>query len=191
MTLTAVYPTDANTSLQAAIRDKLADKIKTGFVELIPQETFNGMLDAAVDEFLHGPRKHRFRTQHQYLSASDARNTTGQSGYCTFEEPFSNPSYNVFADKNTLPGMIYLELVGIAQKAVPESLAKDERFQQTWDSDVQAMVVPILNQIVQDNAQAFMRAMIGNIVNFTLAETINQMRAGNNMNSYYPPPPVF
>ena len=35
MTLTAVYPTDANTSLQAAIRDKLADKIKTGFVELI------------------------------------------------------------------------------------------------------------------------------------------------------------
>lgn len=191
MTLTAVYPTDANTSLQAAIRDKLADKIKTGFVELIPQEAFNGLLDAAVDEFLRGPRKHRFRTQHQYLLKDDARNTTGEPGYCTFEEPFTDPNYNVFADKNTLPGMIYLELVAIAQKAVPEGIAKDERFQQTWDADVQTMVVPILDKIVQDNAQAFMRAMIGGIVQHTMVESINNMRNGNNMASYCPPPPGF
>jgi hypothetical protein len=191
MTLTAVYPTDANTSLQAAIRDKLADKIKTGFVELIPQEAFNGLLDAAVDEFLRGPRKHRFRTQHQYLSKDDARNTTGEPGYCTFEEPFTDPNYNVFADKNTLPGMIYLELVAIAQKAVPEGIAKDERFQQTWDADVQTMVVPILDKIVQDNAQAFMRAMIGGIVQHTMVQSINNMRNGNNMAPYCPPPPGF
>jgi hypothetical protein len=187
--LSAVYPTDANTSLQAAIRDKLADKIKTGFVELIPQEAFNGLLDAAVDEFLRGPRKHRSRTQHQYLSKDDARNTTGEPGYCTFEEPFTDPNYNVFADKNTLPGMIYLELVAIAQKAVPEGIAKDERFQQTWDADVQTMVVPILDKIVQDNAQAFMRAMIGGIVQHTMVQSINNMRNGNNMAPYCPPPP--
>ena len=58
MTSTAITGASAS-DLQSLLRDRLQAKIKTSFVELIPEELFNAMLDSATDEFLHGPRSKR------------------------------------------------------------------------------------------------------------------------------------
>ena len=190
MTSTAILGGDSS-ALQTLLRDRLQEKIKTSFVDLIPEELFNGMLDAATDEFLNGPRSKRFKTDHQYLSAEDARNTTGKSGYVTFEKPCVDDKYNVYSDTNTLPGMVYAEIVAMAKAKVTDLVTNDERFQQHWDVNTGNTVVPIIDKIVGDNAQAFMRAMMSQVVGWSVSQAINQMRNGNNMGSYVPPPPGF
>jgi hypothetical protein len=190
MTSTTISGNDSS-ALQNLLRDRLQEKIKSSFIELIPEQLFNGMLDAATDEFLNGPRSKRFKTDHQYLSADDARNPTGKSGYVSFEKPTVDEKYNVYADTNTLPGMVYAEIVAMAKAKITELVAGDERFQQHWDCNTSNTVVPIIDKIVGDNAQAFMRAMMSQVVGWSVSQAINQMRSGNNMNSYVPPPPGF
>ena len=187
MTSTAITGTTA-ADLQNLLRDRLQAKIKHSFVELIPEELFNGMLDAAMDEFLHGPRSKRFKTTHEYLSANDERNTTGRSGYCTFETPYVDDKYNVYADPNTLPGMVYAQLVTMAKDNLKAMLANDPRFKEEWNMDTQQMVMPIINEIIGDNAQAFMRALMGGIVGAAMISTVNAIRNDNGMGSYCPPP---
>ena len=185
----SVPSTATAADLQNLLRDRLQAKIKTSFVELIPEELFNGMVDAATDEFLKGPRSKRFKTEHQYLSASDERNTTGRSGYVTFETPYTDEKYNVYADPNTLPGMIYAQLVAIAKDNLKAMLANDPMFKEEWDANAQQMVMPIVNQIVGDNALAFMRALMGNVVSSAMTGTMNAIRNDNGMGVYMPPPP--
>jgi hypothetical protein len=190
MTGTTISGNDSS-ALQNLLRDRLQEKIKSSFIELIPEQLFNGMLDAATDEFLHGPRSKRFKTETQYLGRDDERNTTGQAGYASFEKPCIDEKYNVYADTNTLPGMVYAEIVAMAKAKVTELVAGDERFQQHWDCNTGNTVVPIIDKIVGDNAQAFMRAMMSQVVGWSVSQAINQMRSGNNMGSYVPPPPGF
>ena len=190
MTSTAITGTTA-ADLQNLLRDRLQAKIKHSFVELIPEELFNGMLDAAMDEFLHGPRSKRFKTTHEYLSANDERNTTGRSGYCTFETPYVDDKYNVYADPNTLPGMIYLELVASAKANVKEIISKDPRFVQQYDANSGDYITPIIEKIIGDNATAFIQALMRNVVGYSIASAIQGIRNDNGMGSYVPPPPRF
>ena len=185
----SVPSTTPATGLHEILRERLQDKIKASFIELIPEELFNGMLDSAVDEFLHGPRRHRFRSRHEWLPADDVRNTTGKSGYCSFEEPFVDEKYNVYADPNTLPGMVYAELVGTAKSRVAEAVKAHPGLQQQPDADTGNLIVPIVSQIVGDNAAAFMRALMTGVVSWTVSQAVNNMRAGVNMPGYVPPPP--
>ena len=186
----SVPSTATAADLQNLLRERLQAKIKTSFVELIPEELFDGMVDAATDEFLKGPRSKRFQQGHEWLRAEDPRNTTGKDGYCTFEKPIIDEKYNVYADTNTLPGMIYAELVARAREGLREALNADERFQQKWDPATQQMFLPIINQIVGDNAQAFMRALMGGILNSAMCNTINAIRSENQMPGGYMPPPI-
>ncbi len=190
MTGTALTGTTA-ADLQNLLRDRLQAKIKHSFVELIPEELFSGMLDAAMDEFLNGPRSKRFKQDSVYLSADDARNTTGKSGYVSIEVPFVDDKYNVFADPNTLPGMIYLELVALAKANVKEVINKDPRFTQQYDANSGDYIMPIVNQIVGDNAVAFVQALMRNVVGYSIGAAINGIRNENGMGSYVPPPPRF
>ena len=190
MTSTAITGTTA-ADLQNLLRDRLQARIKTSFVELIPEELFNGMLDAAMDEFLNGPRSKRFKSESVYMTKDDARNTTGTAGYVTIEKPFVDDKYNVYADPNTLPGMIYLELVAQAKANVKEVINKDPRFSQQFDPNSGDYVMPIINQIVGDNAVAFIQALMRNVVGYSVAAAINGIRNENGMGGYVPPPPRF
>ena len=190
MTSTAITGTTA-ADLQNLLRDRLQAKIKTSFIELIPEELFNGMLDAAMDEFLNGPRSKRFRADSVYMSADDERNTTGKSGYVTIEKPFIDDKYNVYADPNTLPGMIYLELVATAKANVKEIIGKDPRFTQQYDPNAGDYITPIIEQIIGDNAAAFIQALMRNVVGYSIASAVQSIRNENGMGGYVPPPPRF
>ena len=179
-----------NLDLQNVLRDRLQEKIRASFVDLIPEEAFNSMVDAATEEFLKGPRRYRFKTSHEWLPASDPRNTSGSSGYQTIEVPHTDEKYNVYADVNTLPGMIYAELVTKAREGLKEVIANDPRFQQTWDPSSGQMLLPIINQIVGDNAQAFMRALMGGILSSAMCNTINAIRTENQMPGSYVAPMI-
>ena len=183
-----VPSTTTASDLQNLLRDRLQAKIKTSFVELIPEELFNGMLDAAMDEFLNGPRSKRFRSESVYITKDDPRNTTGSAGYVTIEKPCVDEKYNVYADTNTLPGMVYAQLVVMAKDNLKTMLANDPRFKEEWDVNAQQIVMPIVNQIIGDNALAFMRALMGSVVSAAMMSTVNAIRNDNGMGGYMPPP---
>ena len=170
-----------------AVREKLSERLKTGFIELIPQEAFNTMTDLAIDEFVNGPKNERFIIDRVYLSVDDERNTTGSAGYVQIKKP--NDKYNPVSDSKTLPGMIYLELVKLAKENISKAVNEDKRFTSMYDVNVGNQVVPILNTIVKDNAAAFMQALMNNVVHFTLNSAINSLRNSQNMSTYIPPPP--
>ena len=186
-----VITTGGMSAVQEALKEKLSERLKVGFIELIPQEAFDAMTDAAIDEFLHGPRSKRFKSESVYMSKDDERNTTGQNGYVWVEKPFVDEKYNVFADPNTLPGMIYLELVAKVKENLKGIIDGDSRFSQQYDANSGDYVMPIINQIVGDNAVAFIQALMRNVVGYSVAAAINGIRNENGMGGYVPPPPRF
>lgn len=172
--------------IMAAVREKLSERLKTGFIELIPQEIFDKMTDMAIDEFVNGPRNKRFKMSSEYMDSNDPRNTTGKYGYVTIEVPVAD--YSPISDPKTLPGMIYLELVERAKKSVSEALNSDERFQDKYNVDLQQNITPILNDIIRDNAPVFMAGLVQQLVQHTLGHAINSMRNGSGYQSYVPNP---
>ena len=52
------------------------------------------------------------------------------------------------------------------------------------------MLLPIINQIVGDNAQAFMRALMGGILSSAMCNTINAIRTENQMPGSYVAPMI-
>ena len=171
--------------VMVAIREKLSQKVKTGFLELIPQEMFDNMADLAIDEFINGPRSKRFNKVRTFLQVDDERNKTGSAGYFIIEEPVKD--YNAVSDSSTLPGIIYLEIVKMAKENITKIFKEDPRFIAKYDSEVGDNIVPIINEIVGNNTEAFIRSLMTNIVNFTMVQAINQLRNSENMNSYIPP----
>jgi hypothetical protein len=170
-----------------AIREKLASNMRTGFVELVPQEVFDKMTDLAIDEFVNGPRSKRFKANSLYLGPEDPRNTTGKHGYVTVEVPIAD--YNPVADKTTLPGMIFEEISNKAKENIAETLKNMPEFNTKYDADVGRNIVPLITDIVANNAGAFMTAMMNGVIQHTFIEAINAMRNGNGMNSYSHPLP--
>lgn len=188
---TSLTNTPAEPSLHDIMRVKLSERIKSGFMDLIPEETFNQMIDAAVDDFINGPRHKRFRSESVYVTGDDYRNTTGKACYIMVETAIPKNEYNRVRDNSTLPGMIYEEIVKMAKDAIGKAVSEDSRLQQVYNNDIGAMVTPVIEQIITDNAAAFMRGLVNNIVQYTVGSSVNQMRQGNGMNNYVPPAPVF
>jgi hypothetical protein len=114
-------------SLHDVLKIKLADRIKTGFVDLLPAEAFDKMVEGALDEFLNGPRHKRFNKRRDWR-ANGGEN--GKGGYVEYEEPIENNKYSPAEDSNTLPGMIYVELKLMASEMIKDSLNGDERFKE-------------------------------------------------------------
>jgi hypothetical protein len=87
--------------------------------------------------------------------------------------------------------MIYLELVANAKANVKEIINKDPRFTQQYDANSGDYVTPIIDQIVGDNAVAFVQALMRNVVGYSIASAIQGIRNDNGMGGYVPPPPRF
>ena len=54
--------------VMVAVQAKLAEKIKLGFVELIPNEVFDKMTSTAIDEFINGPFEKRYVKRSEFIS---------------------------------------------------------------------------------------------------------------------------
>ena len=106
------------TDYQTLLQKKLSDKIKMGFIELIPEEQFDKMIVAAMDALTNGPRHKRFNNKSVWRN----------NGYVSEEVPIENNKYNVLEDPDTIPGMVYAELKKSATNAVLE-LTKTEEYQ--------------------------------------------------------------
>lgn len=180
---TSLNPTPED-PIMAAIREKLSEKLKTGFVELIPKEVFDKMTDLAIDDFVNGSKSERLIREPVWMDASNPNNPTGKSGHFDVFKP--NPKYNVVMDKNTLPGMIYLEIVKLAKENISKAVNEDPQFKETYDQNVGHMIAPVIAKIVEDNAAAFTRGLMANIVNFTMISAVNGLRNSNGMGNYIP-----
>lgn len=174
--------------IMVAIREKLSAKLKTGFVELIPKEVFDKMTDLAIDEFVHGSKLKRYVRVSEWMDITNPNNPTGKSGHIDVFKP--DPKYNVVMDGNTLPGMIYLEIVKLAKENISKTINEDPQFKETYDQNVGHMIAPVISKIVEDNAAAFTRGLMTNIVNYTMMSAVNSMRQSNGMGNYIPTIPV-
>ncbi len=185
MSSTALSSTDMKDPVLSAIREKLSERLKTGFIELIPQETFDKMTDLAIDEFVNGAQHKRFKKASGYLDKDHPNNNTGVTGHVEYMVPIVD--YSPVNDSSTLPGMIYLELVKLAKDSIADTLSKDERFNSKYDADLSMCIIPILNKIVSDNAPVFMQALMNNVVQYSVAQSINNLRSSQGMGGYTPP----
>ena len=187
MTSTNINPTNVpmyEDPVMSAVREKLSVKLRTGFVELIPQEVFDNMTTMAIDEFVNGPRSKRFKQTSNYLNADDHRNTTGKAGYVIFEHPIEG--YNPVSDPSTLPGMIYLEIVKLAKENIAKAISEDPKFASNYDNEVGNMVIPVIQDIVGNNTEAFVRSLMSNVVNYTMVNAVNALRSSQGMGNYIP-----
>ena len=51
--------------------------------------------------------------------------------------------------------------------------------------------MPIIEQVVGDNAAAFIQALMRNVVGYSISAAIQGIRSDNGMGSYVPTPPRF
>jgi hypothetical protein len=163
-----------NLNLQELLRKKLSDQIKSGFVNLIPDEAFEKMIGAAMDDFMHGPRNKRFKMTTEWLEEDDPRNTLGRTGNVQVETPFVDPTYDVMRDPNTLPGMIMAELHALAKADLIKTISQDPIFQQKYVDG--QYVTDALKGIVTDNPGPFMEALVGGIISRSMMNFMNEMR---------------
>ena len=110
-----------------SLQQKVFDKLRKDFVELLPEEQLTTLTNGCLDEFLNGPRAYRYAMEHTWLEASDARNPTGKSGsyFVQVERPVPQKEgrpYIVTEDPATLPGMLTYMLRQIAQVKCVEQL---------------------------------------------------------------------
>lgn len=171
--------------VMASIREKLSSRLKVGFIELIPEEIFTKMTDLAIDDFVNGPRNKRFKIESIWMGSDNPLNTTGKANYVKVETPTND--YNPVSDPTTLPGMIYLELVALAKVSISKTIKEDPRFKETYDQNISSTIIPILDEIVSNNTEAFVRSLMSNIVNFTMSSAINNLRNTQGMGNYIPP----
>lgn len=162
-----------NVSLHEMLQKRISERIRSNFVELLPQEAFDKMVDVAMDEFIHGPRAKRFFHE------------------ATYPDGFNNPPvmvekprapdrdgklYNPVDDPDTLPGMIMAEL----RKTGREKLAtimQGPEFQVIWNGS-EDVASETVKQMIGANAQMFVQAMFSGIVGRAVMEMGNNIRNG-------------
>ena len=106
----------------ALLQQRISDKIKSGFIEMMPDAMFDEMTTRAMDELINGPTKKRFEKKSVYQG----------NGYKEVVVPIEG--YNPLQDASTIPGMIYAELHARAKAAVVETFAKPE-YSNTYGPD--------------------------------------------------------
>lgn len=157
------------TDYQTLLQKKLSDKIKMGFIELIPEEQFDKMIVAAMDALTNGPRHKRFNNKSVWRN----------NGYVSEEVPIENNTYSVLADPDTIPGMVYAELKKSATNAVLE-LTKTEEYQGNWSvvngMAIKGIVDGVFRDAIKDNASVFVEALIGNVIQTAMLNVFTTMR---------------
>lgn len=143
--------------LQKSIQDKISEKIRSSFVDLIPQETFDKLVSTALDEFINGPRHKRFKTVSDWSGKKE-----------TVDE-----NYNVLNDPNTLGGMIMEALYKQGKEHLVNYL-QSEAFKTTW-SNGEYNACQLVKDAIGENSQAFVTALFSNLIQQAFMTTVNNM----------------
>lgn len=101
------------------LQQKVLDKLRNDFVDLLPAAQLDALTSSCLDEFLNGPRAYRFTMERIRLEADDPRNPDDMAGYHTVQVERPVPMkdgqpYIVGNDTNTLPGMLTYMLKQLA-----------------------------------------------------------------------------
>lgn len=170
----AVIVGDYNSILQ----QRLSEKIKSGFIELIPEEQFDKMIAAAMEDLQLGPRRHRYKREYVYMEKNDPRNDMGYAGRVETEVEYIDEKYNVLHDINTIPGMIYASLHKSATEAINQTLNTPE-YQGIFKNDGSGgkeIIDGALSKIIGDNVDLFVKKMFGGIISAAMHETLMVIR---------------
>ena len=157
-----------DTDYTSILQKRLSDKIKSNFIELIPEEQFDEMVKNAMDELVNGPKNKRFENK----SVWDGNR------YVNRPEPIFG--YNVLLDNSTIPGMIYAELHSKAKKAVIEIMARPEYSNAHSTEGFQDAIETGIAKVVTENPDVFMKSLISGIIRSAMANTLQALRSGNN-----------
>lgn len=157
----------ATTDYAALLQQRISEKIKSGFIEMVPDAMFDEMVTRAMDELVNGPTKKRFEKRSVYQGG----------GYVDKLVPIEG--YNPLQDITTIPGMIYAELHARAKAAVIATFAKPE-YSNTYNPDgLQDTIESGIAKIVTDNADVFMKSLVSGIIRSAMANTIGTLRENN------------
>ena len=157
----------AITDYAALLQQRISEKIKSGFIEMIPDAMFDEMVTKAMDELVNGPTKNRFVKKSVYQG----------NGYKEVMVPIEG--YNPLQDISTIPGMIYAELHSRAKAAVIATFAKPEYSNIYSQGGLQDTIESGIAKIVTENADTFMKSLVSGIIRSAMANTMGALRNDN------------
>lgn len=143
-------------SLQQKLQEKISDRIRSSFIDMIPQEEFDKMVAAALDEFINGPEAKRFDWKYPPGKYDGPRIKVPKS-YDLGQAP-----YNPINDPSTFSGMIMQELKEQGKKTLLDILSK-EPFMGIWSNRGQEAST-IVKQAIGENVNIFVEKLFGNLV---------------------------
>lgn len=120
---------------QVTLKDRITEKLRTDFINLLSNEELGAIYDTAMDEFLHGPRSKRFKKIPEWTP----------NGYKDQEVPIED--FDVFKCEGTLPNMILKEITLLANATLKTAL-ENGPLKAEWDSDAMSFVYKNLEELI-------------------------------------------
>ncbi len=153
-------------TIQETFKAKIDEKVRESFMELIPDELISSLVSSALDTYINGPRDKRFESKPVYDAVT---------GRTTLQE-VTKTGYDPHNDPNTLPGMIYLQLFELGKSAIAKEFERPE-WQSRWDNG--QIIIPVINELVKDNADVFIQALLRSIVSSAMSNVISAIKQSN------------
>jgi len=133
-------------SVQETFKQRISGNLQNQFMDLMPPELLDELTDAAWDEFINGSPQKRH-----------------------------NRNYNPFQDPDTVKGMIMAEMREQTKQKIKEVFARPE-WQNRWDSNSGSCVIEAVDEIVGNNADAFVQALFKQVVGGFMQNAIGNFR---------------
>lgn len=152
------------TDLQKNLQGKVAEKIRSSFMDLIPPEMFDKMVDSAMDEFINGNKEKRGRIASKTWNPLTSREELVQ--------------YNPIFDSETLPGMIMVEIQKKGRAELIDILSSPDFTAGTWINGKQAATTAV-EDMIKKHAPDFVTALFSSLVNSAMTNITNSLRNNN------------
>jgi hypothetical protein len=149
--------------LAQIFRDRVMDTLKKQFMDLIPKDVFDAMVNKQLEEFLNGPRHKRFKKGQEYVGGK----------YVEVEVPIPECTYRPEDDPNTLPGMIKTEVVTQFKKVAADYIQHLNYTEQIMPH-VQS-IDNVIAKTIRENTENFVTAMFQNVVGVAMSGTIGYL----------------
>lgn len=139
---------------QATLKDRITDKLRTDFINLLSPEEIGALYDTAIDEFVNGPRSKRF----QFGNGN-----------------FPNPEFNVFKCEGTLPYMIMQEITKMASETLKIAIEQGP-LKKDWNAEVGKHVNTQLQKMVEEKGAGLMSMMFANYLGDVMSLALSRFQ---------------
>jgi len=163
------------TDLQKILQSKISEKIRASFIEFLPQETFDTMVESALEEFINGPRSERFFWETIYVD----KTLDCPTGNKRIEKPrqyrHGDKQYDPAQDLNTLSGMITAEFKRQAQERMKDFFNSPEMLC-IWTGKQYAASTAV-KEMVKDNSDLFVQELFSQSMSTIMANIRNNINS--------------